>query len=157
MNLCSIWSRKKGKEIQEEGCIDPSSNKYASILYTNLLCILKIHVLFKCTLLLFLSAPVSDLVPTMPQFIKMKLPSRVGPKLQTFSTLLLQDEFGDIVANIVEDCRGKTEKVIMEVLREWLAGKGVEVSWESLIATLRDCELSLMADQIQMALDQLRS
>ena len=86
----------------------------------------------------------------------MKLPSRVGSKLQTFSTLLLQDEFGDIVANIGEDCRGKTEKV-MEVLREWLAGKGVEVSWESLIATLRDCELSLTADQIQMALDQLRS
>ena len=93
----------------------------------------------------------------MPELIKIKLPSRVGPKLQTFSTLLLQDEFGDIVANIVEDCRGKTEKVIMEVLRQWLAGKGVEVSWESLIATLRDCELSLMADQIQMALDQLRS
>ena len=43
----------------------------------------------------------------------------------------------------------------MEVLREWLAGKGVEVSWDSLIATLRDCGLSLMADQIQMALDEL--
>ena len=43
----------------------------------------------------------------------------------------------------------------MEVLREWLAGKGVEVSWDSLIATLRDSELPLMAEQIQMALDQL--
>ena len=107
-----------------------------------------------CMAFLFL---VSCERPTLPELIKMKLPSRVGPKLQTFSTLLLQDEFGDIVANIVEDCRGKTEKVIMEVLREWLAGKGVEVSWESLIATLRDCELSLMADQIQMALDQIRS
>ena len=42
----------------------------------------------------------------------------------------------------------------MEVLREWLAGKGVEVSWDSLIATLRDCELPLMAEQIQMALNQ---
>ena len=43
----------------------------------------------------------------------------------------------------------------MEVLREWLAGKGVEVSWDSLIATLRDSELRLMAEQIQMALNQL--
>ena len=42
-----------------------------------------------------------------------------------------------------------------EVLREWLAGKGVEVTWDSLIATLRDCELPLMAQQIQMALDKL--
>ncbi|CAI8034664.1 hypothetical protein GBAR_LOCUS19493, partial [Geodia barretti] len=82
--------------------------------------------------------------PTLPELIKMKLPSRIGPKLQTFSTLLLQDEFGDIVANIVEDCRGKTEKVIMEILRAWLAGKGVEVSWESLIATLRKSKLLLM-------------
>ena len=45
----------------------------------------------------------------------------------------------------------------MEVLREWLAGKGVEVSWESLIATLRKSKLKLMADQIQIALDRLRS
>ena len=43
----------------------------------------------------------------------------------------------------------------MEVLREWLAGKGVEVSWDSLITTLMDCELPLIAEQIQMALDQL--
>ena len=157
MNLCSIWSWKKGKEIQEEGCIDPSSNKYASILCTNLLCILKIHVLFKCILLVFLSAPVSDLVPTMPQFIKIKLPSRVGPKVISFGTILLKDDLGNKMANIRKRLREDPEEMVMEVLREWLAGKGVEVSWESLIATLRDCELSLMADQIQMALDQLRS
>ena len=97
--------------------------------------------------------PVSGEKPTLPELLKIKLPSRVGPKLQTFSTLLLQDKFGDIVSNIIEDCRGKTESVIIEVLREWLAGKGVEVSWESLIATLRECELPLMAKQIQMALE----
>ena len=53
------------------------------------------------------------------------------------------------------NCQGRPEDMAMEVLREWLAGKGVEVSWDSLIATLRDCELPLMAEQIQMALDQL--
>jgi hypothetical protein len=58
---------------------------------------------------------------------------------------------------IRDNHQGRVEEMTMQVLREWLAGKGVEVSWESLIATLRDCELSLMADQIQMALDQLRS
>ena len=51
--------------------------------------------------------------------------------------------------------QGEPEDMAMEVLREWLAGKGVEVSWDSLIATLRDCELPLMAQQIQMALNQL--
>ena len=51
------------------------------------------------------------------------------------------------MANITKNCQGSPEDMAMEVLREWLAGKGVEVSWDSLIATLRDCELSLMADQ----------
>ena len=45
--------------------------------------------------------------------------------------------------------------ITMEVLREWLAGKGVEVSWDSLISTLTQSELPLMAQQIQMALDKL--
>ena len=157
MNLCSIWSRKKGKEIQEEGCIDPSSNKYASILYTNLLYILKIHVLFKCILLVFLSAPVSGSRPTLPQLLTMDLPLRVGDRFETFGVLLLDDETGDKMAIMREKFMRDQERVTMEVLREWLAGKGVEVSWESLIATLRKSKLKLMADQIQIALDQLRS
>ena len=49
---------------------------------------------------------------------------------------------------------GDPEDMAMELLREWLAGKGVEVSWESLIATLRDSKLLFMAEQIQMALDK---
>ena len=53
------------------------------------------------------------------------------------------------------NCQGRPEDMAMEVLREWLAGKGVEVSWDSLIATLKKSELLLMAQQIQMALDQL--
>ena len=59
------------------------------------------------------------------------------------------------MAVIRGNCQGRPEDMAMEVLREWLAGKGVEVSWDSLIATLRDCELPLMAQQIQTALDQL--
>ena len=42
------------------------------------------------------------------------------------------------MAVIKEDCRGISQKITMEVLREWLAGKGVKVLWDSLIATLRD-------------------
>ena len=91
----------------------------------------------------------------MPQLLKMNLPSRVGPKINVFGIFLLNDDIGNKVANITERCRGDPEKIAFEVLREWLEGKGVEVSWENLIATLRDCEISLMAEQIQMALDQL--
>ena len=59
------------------------------------------------------------------------------------------------MAIISENCRGIPEVMAREVLREWLAGKGVEVSWDSLIATLKKSKLTLMAEQIQMALDQL--
>ena len=88
----------------------------------------------------------------MPQLLKMNLPSRVGPKVKVFGTFLLNDDIGNKVANITENCRGDPEKIAFEVLREWLEGKGVEVSWDSLIATLGDCELPLMAEQIKMAL-----
>ena len=87
----------------------------------------------------------------------MDLPSRVGQKFDVFGALLLQDEYGNKMEIITEDNRGKSERITMQVLREWLAGKGVEVSWESLIATLRKSKLQLMADQIQIALDQLKA
>ena len=74
-----------------------------------------------------------------------------------FGTLLLQDEYGNKMENITEECRGKPERITMQVLTEWLAGKGVEVSWGSLISILRKSKLQLMADQLQIALDQLKS
>ena len=53
--------------------------------------------------------------------------------------------------------QGRTEETTIEVLREWLAGKRVEVSWESLITTLMKSKLLFMANQVQFALDKLRS
>ena len=120
---------------------------------------------------------VSDLRPTLPQLLAMNLPllsvtgerpnmlqlididfpSRVGEKFNVFGTLLLQDEYGNKMENIMEQYWGRPERITMTVLREWLAGKGVEVSWESLIATLRKSKLQLMAKQIQIALDKLRA
>ena len=87
----------------------------------------------------------------------MDLPLRVTEKLETFGTFLLDDETGDKMAIMREKFMRDPEKIAIEVLRDWLAGKGVEVSWESLIATLRKSKVLLMAEQIQMALDQLPS
>ena len=93
----------------------------------------------------------------MPQLLKMKLPVRVAPQVYVFGTILLEDKIGNKMEIIRGNHQGRPEEMAMEVLREWLAGKGVEVSWENLISTLRDCELSLMASQIRMAFDQLIS
>ena len=91
----------------------------------------------------------------MTDLVKIKLSSRVGPKFLRFGTLLLKDDLGEKVYNISECCRGDPEKITMEILREWFAGRGVEVSWESLVSTLEESELFFMAAQIQMALDKL--
>ena len=103
------------------------------------------------------SLTVSAEVPNFLQLVDISLPSRIGPKIEVFGTLLLQDKHGDKMVNIRKSFRGDPEDMGMEVLREWLVGKGVEVTWESLMATLRKSKLHLMAEQIQMALDQLRS
>ena len=106
-----------------------------------------------CTNLHSYSLSVTGERPNMLQLIDIDLPSRVGEKFNVFGTLLLQDEYGNKMENIMEQYWGRPERITMTVLREWLAGKGVEVSWESLIATLRKSKLQLMANQIQIALE----
>ena len=48
-----------------------------------------------------------------------------------------------------EQYQGDAESVVRRILREWLEGKGLPVTWGSLIRALRDTELFAMADQIQ--------
>ena len=103
------------------------------------------------------SLTVSAEKPNFLQLVDISLPSRIGPEIQVFGTFLLQDDHGDKMDNIRANHQGRPKDMAMEVLREWLAGKGVEVTWESLMATLRKSELHLMAYQIQMALDELQS
>ena len=38
---------------------------------------------------------------------------------------------------------------MLRILQEWLEGKGLPVTWESLVQTLRNIDLSVLADQIQ--------
>ena len=82
------------------------------------------------------------------------MPQQVGDKYKAFGTFLLRDDKGHKVRNMRENFRGNPEKIASEILTEWLAGTGAEVSWESLIATLKECELPYTANQIQMALKQ---
>lgn len=44
------------------------------------------------------------------------------------------------------------EEVMQHILREWLKGKGLPVTWESLIKTLRDTQLTVLADEVKAAI-----
>ena len=80
------------------------------------------------------------------------MPLRVRDKYRTFGIILLQDDTGEKMAIIDNDCRGKAEEITLSVLGKWVRGGGMSVTWESLITALRKCELLLLAEQIETAL-----
>ena len=65
-----------------------------------------------------------------------------------FGTLLLKDDNGVRVNSIENEFRGNAERISTKILEEWLAGGGEPCTWQTLINTLRDCELNVLADQI---------
>ena len=81
----------------------------------------------------------------------------MGDKYDLFGTVLLSDETGDKMDIIKNDCRGEAKSITMATLREWVQGRGIEVSWESLIDTLQTCGMAFLTSQIQAALEGLTS
>ena len=45
--------------------------------------------------------------------------------------------------------RGDLPAALREILQLWLGGKGVGVSWGSLVETLRDVELNVLAAEVE--------
>jgi hypothetical protein len=89
--------------------------------------------------------------------LRLKIPQRVGANYSTFGILLLNDTVGSRV-NSLEELPKKPEKIVLRILQEWLEGRGVEpVTWETLIVTLRDCDLSALADEVHQKLPSSHS
>ena len=87
--------------------------------------------------------------PTLPELIRLKVPQCVGSHYNTFGVLLLNDELGSRVDSIEDECRGKPERICRKILQEWLEGKGLPATWLTLIKTLRDIDLSTLADHVE--------
>ena len=88
-------------------------------------------------------------VPTLPLLMKVELPFQVKERVNEFGTFLLQDDKREKMLAIRNKCRYDKQKMVMEILREWLAGNGAEVSWRSLISVLIDSQLPILAGQVQ--------
>ena len=50
---------------------------------------------------------------------------------------------------IKDNNRGDSERISHSILREWLRGKGLPVTWETLVKALRDTKLFALADKVQ--------
>ena len=89
--------------------------------------------------------------PSLPELFCLRVPQHVGANFFMFGVILLSDKTGSRVNVIEDECRGKPERIVQRILQEWLEGKGLPVTWESLIQTLRDTGLSTLADKIAVA------
>ena len=68
--------------------------------------------------------------------------------------MLLNDETGEIIATITNDCQKKALDINHEVLKRWIQGQGRQpVSWDTLVGVLNSIELSELACTIQNRLD----
>ena len=98
---------------------------------------------------MWLDTPVTEKdKPSLPKLLTFKVPQKVGVHYEPFGCLLLNDDDGSIIEAMEHDCNEKCERIVRKTLSEWLRGKGKPVTWKVLIDTLRDCELSTLADMI---------
>lgn len=63
---------------------------------------------------------------------------------------LLNDDNGNIVQSLEMEHQRNPERIMNEVFKRWIAGTGKRpISWDTLIAVLKDVELNTLADELQ--------
>ena len=87
--------------------------------------------------------------PSLPKLLRLDLPEKVGANYRKFGIFLLNDETGGRLDAIEMECLGKPDRIVEKILQYWVVGKGEPPIWGTLIKTLRDCKLTVLADQIQ--------
>ena len=87
--------------------------------------------------------------PTLPELLRFKIPQQVSTDYTNFGIFLLEDRTGSRVDAIEDECRGKPDRITRKILQEWVGGRGAALTWDTLVKTLRDCELNTLADHVQ--------
>ena len=79
----------------------------------------------------------------------------IGTCYEKFGTLLLEDKTGNKVNNIKASERDDPLLITVEILRQWLQGKGKEpVTWQRLVTCLRATDLNVLAENIDHSLSE---
>ena len=88
----------------------------------------------------------TDEPPTLPDLLD--VPQAVGARYLKFGIFLLNDKTGSQMEVIENDCHGESEKITFQILREWLKGSGLAVTWKTLVEALRKAKINTFADKI---------
>ena len=78
------------------------------------------------------------------------IPEKISTEYREFGTLLLDDDDGAKVCNIVKEFRDNAKEINAEILRQWIQGKGKQpVTWRTLIEVLHCVGLITLAEDIR--------
>ena len=94
-----------------------------------------------------------DKNPSLDMLLTLGEPEQVSTGFKRFGTLLLKDATGTQVDNIEAKFPGVVKDINTQILQSWLQGRGLPQTWESLLDTLRMCDLNTLADQIEASLN----
>ena len=79
----------------------------------------------------------------------------MGTNFDRLGTILLEDEDGATVNQIVSDCQRQSAAIVFKILTVWVQGGGKRpVTWKTLTDTLNDIGLIELASDIEQALCQ---
>ena len=90
---------------------------------------------------------VSGDAPSLPELLRLELPERVGNNYTNFGIFILEDRTGsrvDAIEDEYDDMR-----ITRKILQEWVGGRGAALTWDTLVKTLTDCKLTVLADEVQ--------
>ena len=98
--------------------------------------------------LLWLDTPATEAeTPSLPKLLELDIHKDVGNNYEVFGTFLLIDETGMVVAGIKDSCR-TAQSITIQILQEWLSGKGESITWQSLVKALCSSELNNLAKKV---------
>ena len=96
----------------------------------------------------WLEAPVVEQEkPSLPNLLKLDILNQIGPNYKTFGIFLLRDETGMVVKTVENDQR-TAHNITLQILHEWLIGRGESITWQSLVQALRSSNLNVLADRV---------
>lgn len=98
--------------------------------------------------------------PTMLHLLDFPLPSgkRISLAIeirnyQDFSIRLLRDDTGNIFGQISDGFGPNPERILKEVFKRWLSGKGKPVkTWKTIIHVLKDVNMLTLAKDLESVL-----
>ena len=81
---------------------------------------------------------------------RINIPLEIGLYYVTFGVLLLDDHSGTKIQIFAHKHDSDAQLINMDILQEWIDGRGRRpVTWATLTEVLRECDLTVLASEIE--------